>query len=157
MFLFSKITFLQKNLSQNPIAISVPHIHCSNINNSHDMETIQIATDGWIDKTWYLHITEYFSNLNKKRGFPGGAKPGKNLPASAGELRDAVLNAGSGRSPGGGHGDPLQYFWLQKPMNRGVWWATVHSIAKSRTQLKQLSTWNLCHLRQHGWTWRTLC
>ena len=78
------------------------------------METIQIATDGWIDKTWYLHITEYFSTLNKKRRIPGGAKPGKNLPASAGEVRDAVLNAGSGRSPGGGHGNPAPVFLTTK-------------------------------------------
>ena len=42
----------------------------------------------------------------------------------------------SGRSPGGGNGSPLQFL----PMNRGTWWATVHSVAKSQTQLKQLST-----------------
>ena len=64
----------------------------------------------------------------------------KNLLANAGDVRDAALIPGSGRSPGGGHGNPLQYFCLENLMNRGAWWATVHSIAKSWTQLRQLST-----------------
>ena len=42
---------------------------------------------------------------------------------------------GSGRSPGGGHGNPLQYSCLENPMDRGGWWATVHGVAKSRTRL----------------------
>ena len=44
-----------------------------------------------------------------------------------------------GRSPGGGHGNPLQYSCLENPMDRGAWQATVHGIVKSGTQLKQLS------------------
>ena len=40
---------------------------------------------------------------------------------------------GSGRPPGGGN--PVWYFWLENPMDRGAWWATVHRVAKSRTQL----------------------
>ena len=47
---------------------------------------------------------------------------------------------GSGRSPGGGNGNSLQDFCLENPMDRGAWRATVHSVAKSRTQLKQLRT-----------------
>ena len=42
---------------------------------------------------------------------------------------------GSGRSPGEGNGNPLQYSCLENPMDRGAWWATVHGVAKSRTQL----------------------
>ena len=42
---------------------------------------------------------------------------------------------GSGRSPGGGHGNPLQCSSLESPMDRGAWWATVHGVAKSRTGL----------------------
>ena len=64
----------------------------------------------------------------------------KNPPASAGDVRDTGLISGSGRSPGGGHGSPLQYSCLDSPMDRGAWWATVHSVAKSQTRLKQLST-----------------
>ena len=61
---------------------------------------------------------------------------GKNLPASAGDGRDASLIPGSGRSPGGGHGCPLWYSCLENPMDRGAWWATVHRVTKSQAQLK---------------------
>ena len=43
----------------------------------------------------------------------------------------------SGRFLGGGHGNPLQYSCLEKPMDRGAWWATVHEVSKSRTRLKR--------------------
>ena len=56
----------------------------------------------------------------------------KNLPAIAG---DAGLIPGSGRSPGVGHGNPLQCFHLENPMNRGDWWSTVRGVAKSQTSL----------------------
>ena len=61
----------------------------------------------------------------------------KNFPASAGDLTDVGLIPGSGRSPGGGHGNPLQYTCLENPMDRGAWWASVHRDAKSQTQLSQ--------------------
>ena len=64
----------------------------------------------------------------------------KNLSANAGDRRDMGSTPGSGRSPGGRLGDPLQYSCLENPIDRGAWLATVHRIAKSRTQLKQLST-----------------
>ena len=67
----------------------------------------------------------------------------KNPPASAGDIRDAGLIPESGRSPAGGHGNPLQYSCLENSMDRGAWRATVHRVAKSRTQLKWLSTHNL--------------
>ena len=63
----------------------------------------------------------------------------KNLPANAGDIRDAGLISGLGRSPGGGHGNPLQYSCLESPMDREAWWATVHQYSKSSTWLKQLS------------------
>ena len=59
----------------------------------------------------------------------------KNPPASAGDDRDAGLIPGSGRSPGEGNGNPLQYSWLENPMERGAWWATVHGVTRSQTQL----------------------
>ena len=64
----------------------------------------------------------------------------KNPPANAEGIRDAGSILGSGRSPEGGHGNPLQYSCLESPMDRGAWWATVHGVAKGQTQLKQLST-----------------
>ena len=56
----------------------------------------------------------------------------KNLPANAGGTGS---NPGSGRSPGGGHGNPLQYSCLENPMDRGAWWATVHGDVQSQTLL----------------------
>ena len=59
----------------------------------------------------------------------------KNLPADTGDIRDVGLNPGSGRSLGGGNGNPLQYSYLENPMNRGAWWATVYEVAKSQILL----------------------
>ena len=58
----------------------------------------------------------------------------KNLPAYAGDIRDASSIPELGRSPGGGHGNPLQYSCLENPMDRGAWRTTVHRVAKSQTQ-----------------------
>ena len=60
--------------------------------------------------------------------------------ASAGEIRDMGLISGSGRSPGRGHGNPLQYFCLENPMDRGAWQVTIHGVRKSQAWLKRLST-----------------
>ena len=57
----------------------------------------------------------------------------KNMLAKAGDLRDAGLTPGLGRSPGGGKGYPLQYFCLENPMDRGAWQVIVHRVAKCRT------------------------
>ena len=56
----------------------------------------------------------------------------KNPPAHSGDITDPGLIPGLGRSPGGGHGNPLQYSCLENPMDRGAWRATVHRVAKSR-------------------------
>ena len=55
----------------------------------------------------------------------------KNLPASAGDAGDLGSIPGLGRSPGGGHGNPLQYSCLKNPMGRGAWWAIVHGVTES--------------------------
>ena len=59
----------------------------------------------------------------------------KNLPANAGHIKDEGSIPGSGRFPGGGHGNPLQYSCLENPMDRGAWWGTVHEVTQSRTRL----------------------
>ena len=69
----------------------------------------------------------------------------KNPPVNAGDVGDSGLISRLGRSPGGRHGNPLQYSCLEKPMDRGAWWATVHTITKSRTWLK----WLRMHTRTH--------
>ena len=66
----------------------------------------------------------------------------KNPPANAGDIRDVGLIPELGRSPGEGKVNPLHYSCLEKPMDRGAWRATVHRVAKSWTQLKQLSMSN---------------
>ena len=59
----------------------------------------------------------------------------KNLPANAGDARDAGSISELGRSPGGGNGNPLQYSCLENAMDRGAWQATVHGVTKSGTGL----------------------
>ena len=59
----------------------------------------------------------------------------KNLPANAGGARDMGLIPGSGRSPKEGNGNLLQCSCLENSVHRGAWWATVHKVAKSQTQL----------------------
>ena len=63
----------------------------------------------------------------------------KNPPANVEDIRDVGLIPGSGRFRGGGHGNPLQYSYLENPMDKGAWWAIVHKVIKSWTRLKQPS------------------
>ena len=63
---------------------------------------------------------------------------------------------GSGRSPGGGHGNPFQYSYRENPTDRGAWCLTVHRVAKSQTQLKQLSTYSLSCPEGRGWWYHHL-
>ena len=70
----------------------------------------------------YLYLTTLISQV---------ALVVKNLPASAGGVRDKSSIPGLGRSPGGGHGNPLQYSCLGNPIDRGAWWSTVHWVAKN--------------------------
>ena len=73
--------------------------------------------------------------------FPGGASSKE--PACQCRRQRAVGSIpGSGRCPGGGHGNPLQYFFLENAMDRGAWWATVHRISKSQTWM---SDWACTH------------
>ena len=64
-------------------------------------------------------------------GFPGGTAV-KNMPANAGDARDVGSIPGSGRSPGGGNGNPLWYSCLESSKDRGAWWSIVHGVAKSQ-------------------------
>ena len=74
------------------------------------------------------------------KGFPSDSVI-KNPHANARDTGDAASISGSGRSPGGGNGNPLQYSRLENPINRGAWWATVLGVTKSQ---KCLST----HMQQ---------
>ena len=59
----------------------------------------------------------------------------KNLPTNAGDTGDPGLIPEMGRSPGEGHGNPLQYSFLENSIDRGAWWATVCGVIKSWTPL----------------------
>ena len=71
--------------------------------------------------------------------FPGGS----DSKASAYNVGDLGSIPGSGRSPGEGNGNPLQYSCLENPMDGGAWWATIHGVAKSQTQLRDFTFFSL--------------
>ena len=90
-------------------------------------------------------------------GFSGGSVV-KNLPANA---QDKDLISGLGGSPGGGNGNPLQYFCLENRMDRGPWWAIVHRVTESQTQLSThthnyimlMCAWSLSHVQLFPTLW----
>ena len=80
-------------------------------------------------KKW--DTTEQLSLSLGMKGFPGGSD-GKESDSNAGDPGSIPV---SGRSPGIGNGNPLQYSCLENPIDRGAWWATVNGVAKRRTRL----------------------
>ena len=77
--------------------------------------------------------------MNNIQGFPGGSE----VKASASNAGDPGSIPGSGRSPGEGNSNPLQYSCLENPVDGGAWQATVHGVAKSRTQLNNFTSPNV--------------
>ena len=90
-----------------------------------------------------FHVANLFNS-----DFPGGSD-GKASAYNAGDLGSIP---GSGRSPGEGNRTPLQYSWLENPMDGEAWWTTVHGVAKSRTWLSDFTFFHFklgfCHLQQ---------
>ena len=78
----------------------------------------------------------FYSLVCFQLGFPGGSE----VKASACNAGDLGSIPGSGRSPGEGNGNPLQYSCLENPMDGGAWWATIHGVAKSRTRLSDFTS-----------------
>ena len=68
-----------------------------------------------------------------------------NLPANTGDIRDTGSIPRSGRSPGEGNGNPLQYSSLENSMDREIWQATVHGVTKSQKQLRDFHTHTHTH------------
>ena len=88
----------------------------------------------WKGVHWRSLVWHIFSSFLD--AFPGGSE----AKASACNAGDQGSIPGSGRSPGEGNGNPLQYSCLENPMDGGAWWATIHRVAKSRTQLSYFMT-----------------
>ena len=82
-----------------------------------------------------IQFSLYISILYTMEGFPGGSE----VKVSACNVGDPGSIPGSGRSPGEGNGNPLQYSCLEYPMDGGAWQATVHGVAKSRTRLSDFT------------------
>ena len=85
-----------------------------------------------------VNLQHLFQIILKHEGFLGGSVV-KNLPANTGAAGDGGSIPGSGRPPGGGHGNPFQYSCLENPMDRGAWWAAVHEVAGSWTRLSNFT------------------
>ena len=85
-----------------------------------------------MNELWYIHIVDYTSDKNERSNIDTAFQVlcGKK---SAHQARDVGSIPGSGRSPGEGNGNPLQYSCLGNSMDRGAWQATVHGITKSQT------------------------
>ena len=85
---------------------------------------------------WLVFMLSCTSNWGFSSGTNGKKKKKKKKktpPANAGDTRDVGSIPGSGRSPGGGHGNPLQYSCLENPMDREAWQVVVHRVAKIQT------------------------
>ena len=104
----------------------------SDLENSMDCIVHGVAKS-WTRLSDFNFHTYIFTHTHTHTdGLPGGSVV-KNLPANAGDARDAGLIPESGRSPEGGNGNPLQYSCLENPMGRGAWWGTVHGVTESAT------------------------
>ena len=116
----------------------------------------RLFSRSWVKGTWeglsacrfsclsHLSRVSYskveISTFHRRWGASQMALMVKNSPINAEDVRDVSSISGSGRSPGGGHGNPLQYSCLENPINRRAWWAIDHGVTKSWTWLKWLST-----------------
>ena len=89
---------------------------------------------------FFNYLKNIFGSLQRLHGASQVVLVVKNLPANAGDLRVTGLILGSGRSPGGGHGDPLQYSCLENPYGQRSLVGTAHGVAQNQTKLKQLGT-----------------
>ena len=91
----------------------------------------------WAHTNWAVNGGSY--NLSQNLLYTGGAN-GEEPTCQCWRYKRGRFDPGSGRSLGGGDGNPLQYACLENPMHSGTWWATVHRVTKSQTRLKWLST-----------------
>ena len=100
---------------------------------SSDRKFLYISTASQLKVSWQNLRKTKVKQFKLPQDFPGGTVV-KILPANAGDTGEAGSISGSGRSPGGGNGNPLWYSFLENPTDRGAWKVTVHGVTKSRTQ-----------------------
>ena len=133
--------FLRKKTQQQLIVKDIDSIQSLQKVLLHYLKVKYLSGRTAVFKGKLIYIQNYYNLIlfNFFWGFPGGSTV-KNLPHNAGDIEDSGLIPGLGRSPGGGHGNPLQYPCLKNPKNRGTGQATVHAVVKSQTRLEQLST-----------------
>ena len=114
----SSVTFQDSSSQLSSSPLPVPH------------SPTRILSSCWVSHLYPLRYTlgAFVSILPS---FPGSSD-GKSLPAHAG---DPGSIPGPGRSPGEGHGNPLQYSCLENPMDGGAWWATARGVTKTQTRL----------------------
>ena len=118
--------------------------------NREGTEELAVSSGGSHD-TSLVHLIVSFNSTWERADYPCWLPRRhmvKNLPANAGDIRDATLIPGLGRDLGVGHGNPLQYSCLENSMDRGAWRATVHVVTKSRSWLSTHSNrWEWWGLR----------
>ena len=107
----------------------------------HDMSVHVFCTfSNWIACLFVFYSLNFENSLYmldaSHLGFPGGSD-GKASVCNAGNMGSIP---GFGRSSGEGNGTPLQYSWLENPMDGGAWWAAVHGVARSRTRLRDFTS-----------------
>ena len=90
------------------------------------------------EEVWAWYLGETFESGKDTNRLPRRLSS-KESAHNSGEAEDSGFIPGSGRSPRGRHGNPLQYSCSENPMDRGTWWATIHGVAKSRMWLKRLA------------------
>ena len=95
-----------------------------------------LVTSLWIIRVFWKRVLNHFSSLHSPSTFPGSSD-GKASAHNAGDLGSIP---GWRRSPGEGKGNPSQYSCLENPTDQGAWWATIHGVAKSRTQLSDFTS-----------------
>ena len=106
-----------------------------------------------VSQSSFGFLNKHLLNINTHIGGLPLWLSNKESTCKAENAGDAGAIPVSGRSLGWGHGNPFQYSFLENPMNRGAWWAMVHGITKSRTQLEQLSM----HRHKHIENAQTTC
>ena len=108
-----------------PLQYSLASLVAQMVRNLPSMQDIWVQFLGSEDP-----LEEGIATHSSILGLPGSAS-GKEPTCNAGDVRDAGSIPGSGRSSGGGHGNPLKYSWLENSMDRGTWQSIVHRVAKS--------------------------